>query len=329
MEKFKVIIGLLPLFFREPHLWTGLEEKGVELLDLRGQADVDRRDFIRHLKTVPAIVLGNLTQADQRFFSLAPELKFPIKMGVGVDNIDLAAATRQGVLVFNSPGANTDAVADYAFGLILALARRITQADRITRTGQWKKIMGRGIWGKTLGVIGLGAIGRAVARRGRGFEMSVLACDPFWPENFARDYGVRQVGLDELLRLSDVVTIHCPLTLDTDGLIGARELEMMKPSSFLINTARGQLIDERALARALSDGVISGAALDAFQDEPLRDSPLLELDNIILSPHTAWFTREAIDAMNEMVFDQILQLHEGRLPEKLVNQEALAGFSWD
>ena len=322
-REFRVIIGVLPLFFNEPGHWARLRNEGIELIDLRGRASPDQAEFVRQLKTASCVLIGNTTPVDERFFTLAPKLRYLIKMGVGVDNIDLATATRCRIPVFNSPGTNTEAVADYAFGLILALARRIVQADQTVRAREWRKNIGIEIWGKTLGIIGLGAIGRGLAQRAGGFNMTVLAHDPYWPKEFALRHGIEPVDLDELLRRSDVVSIHSPLTPETRDLIGQEQLETMKPGALLINTARGGLIDEAALYDALKEGRIAGAALDAYDREPPHDSPLLELDNILHSPHTAWATQDALRKMNESVAGQISRLYRGELPEQLVNPPAL------
>jgi D-3-phosphoglycerate dehydrogenase len=244
-------------------------------------------------------------------------------LGVGLDTVDIDAATRHGAIVFNTPGANNQAVADHTFALILSLARKILYCDRSLRKKRWEqtKIMGVEIWQKTIGIIGLGAIGRCVALRAKGFQMKVVAHDPYWPEEFADQQGIEQMPLDELLKVADIVSIHVPLTPENKGLINARAFKLMKSTAFLINAARGAIVDESDLYQALRNGEIGGAGLDVFEKEPPTDSPLLELDNVVLSPHTAAFTHEAIDNMCMGVVDQLIDYYQGGRPEHIVNPE--------
>jgi glyoxylate reductase len=213
------------------------------------------------------------------------------QMAVGVDNIDIAAATERGIPVGNTPGILTETTADLAFALLMAAARRIGEAERYVRTGRWKTwgptlLMGQDVCGATLGIIGFGRIGQAVCRRARGFNMSVLFYDPFVDPVAARDLGATSCSLQELLGRADFVTVHTPLTEDTYHLIDEREFQLMKPTSVLINTARGPIVDTQALYSALKDGGIGYAALDVTDPEPIPpDDPLLTLDNCLLVPH--------------------------------------------
>jgi HAD superfamily phosphoserine phosphatase-like hydrolase len=243
------------------------------------------------------------------------------RAGIGVDNIDVAAATRQGVAVVNSPNGNVRAAAEHTIALLFALCRNIPQADRLLREGVWGKnrFMGCEITGKTLGVIGLGKVGTQVARRARALDMDVIAYDPFVQQG----PDVPLVSLDDLLRRADFVTLHVPLTSLTTGLIGARELEMMKDAAFLINCARGRVVDEEALHDACRTGRIAGAALDVFENEPLGNSPLLELPNVIVTPHLGGTTHEAMRASAIEVATQVRALLMGEYPAHIVNPEVL------
>jgi D-3-phosphoglycerate dehydrogenase len=254
---------------------------------------------------------------------MAPHTKAIAKQGAGLDTVDIAAVTRRGIPVFHTPGANNQAVADHTFAIILCLARRILYCDRSLREKRWEhtKIMGLEIWNKTLGLLGLGAIGRCVALRAKGFQMKVLAHDPFWPEKFANEHGIERVSVETLLKTSDVVSLHAPLTPENRGLINARTLKWMKPTALLINAARGGLINEADLYQALKSNVIAGAGIDVFENEPPRDSPLLELDNVVLTPHTAAFTYEGMNNMSVSIVEQIIDFCSGKMPTFTVNPE--------
>jgi D-3-phosphoglycerate dehydrogenase len=225
--------------------------------------------------------------------------------------------------VFHTPGANNQAVADHTFALMLAVARRICFCHQSLLENRWEhtKIMGIEIWRKTLGLIGLGAIGRCVAQRAQGFRMRVLAYDPYWPEDFAREHGIERMDVDGVLKAADLISIHSPLTPETRGMIDRRAFGLMKPTAILINAARGGIIDEAALCEALSSRRIAGAGIDCFENEPPTDSPLLRLDNVVLTPHTAAFTHDAMKNMNVGIVDQIVAFARGERPAHLVNPE--------
>jgi phosphoglycerate dehydrogenase-like enzyme len=232
----------------------------------------------------------------------AGPLRVVVKYGTGIDNIDVRAAKGLGVRVSSTPGANARSVAELAAALLLALARHVATHDRRVRAGSWKRTTGVELAGKRLGIVGYGAIGREVAAIARnGLAMDVVAHDPF-----VREADVPLLPLDEVLRTSDAVSLHVPLTDETRGLIGARELEAMRPNALLINTARGGLLDEAALAEALRSGQLAGAALDGYEEEPLGDSPLRELDNVVLSPHAGAATREAALRTAARAVDELL-----------------------
>lgn len=251
----------------------------------------------------------------------ASSLKIISRWGVGYDSIDLPAATRLGILVAYTPGFLNDAVADYTFALLFAVARRVHEGHQFIRQGDWKLCWGHDISGKTLGIVGCGRIGQAVARRARGFEMRVISYDVSGNPDAAQA-GVAFVTLEELLEQSDFVTLHAALTPDNRGLIGAKELRRMKPSAYLINAARGGLVDEPALLQALQEGWIAGAALDTFNVEPLpRDHPFRSAPNVLLTPHQASFARETGERVSAMATQAILDALTGVRPTYVINQE--------
>jgi D-3-phosphoglycerate dehydrogenase len=202
-----------------------------------------------------------------------------------------------GIFVINTPDVNTQAVADLTFGLILSVSRKIPQSHQSTKEGRWERFIGREVYGKRLGIIGLGRIGKAVAKRAKGFEMEIIAYDVQRDESFAETLGIKFFSLDDLLREADFITVHCELNPQTKGLIGPRELGLMKDTAYLINTARGELVDERALYEALKEGKIAGAGLDVYEQEPPFESPLLSLENVVTTGHIAAYTDETIKEM--------------------------------
>ena len=230
----------------------------------------------------------------------APKLKAIAKYGVGVDNIDLDAAKARDIKVSRTVGANAEAVADYAMALLLAVARKTVLIDQHCRQGDWKKITTRDVTGGTIGILGLGAIGRNVAQRAQGFGMKVLAHDPFWDEAYAKAHGITRAAPDEIFAECDVISLHLPLTPETENFIGAAELAKMKPDAILINTARGGLIDENALLDALEAGRLCGAGIDAFSSEPPKDARWFTLDNVVLGSHCAASTAGASRNMGRM-----------------------------
>jgi phosphoglycerate dehydrogenase-like enzyme len=244
---------------------------------------------------------------DRHVFSAAPRLRAIARVGVGTDSIDLTAATEAGVVVMTTPGANRETTADHALALILAALRRVVEHDASVRRGEWRRGGDATPWelnGTTVGLVGYGEIGRAVARRLRGFDVALLVCDPV-----AR--GVATVGLPELLRRSDVVSLHVPLTDATSGLLGAPELGLMRASAVLVNTSRGGLVDEAALADALAHGRLRGAALDVFADEPDVPRALAERPNVILTPHTGGLSDRSIASMTERATSHVLAALDG------------------
>ncbi len=267
---------------------------------------------------------------DADFFRAAPSIRAVSQLAVGYDNIDVAAANEHGVLVCNTPGVLTDATADLAFALMLAHARRLLAGDRALRSGAWGEwspvfMLSNDLHAKTLGIIGLGAIGRAVAERAKGFKMPLLYWSRSRKPEAEAELGIQWRELDDLLRESDYVSINIALSEESRGLIGEREFDLMKPSGVIVNTARGPIIDQEALYRALVEKRIGGAALDVFEHEPLpTDHPLLALDNVVVSPHVGSATFETRARMTDLAVDNLLAFFRGEMPPAAVNPEVLA-----
>jgi D-3-phosphoglycerate dehydrogenase len=256
-----------------------------------------------------ALAVRSATKVTKEILDAATKLRVIGRAGTGVDNIDLAAASRRGVVVMNAPGGNSVSVAEHTFALLLALARQIAEASASTRGGKWEKkrfSAGRELMGKTLGVVGTGNIGGLVVQRARAFGMKVLGYDPFLSADAAAKLGVELVSLDDIWRRSDAITLHVPLTEQTKNMVGAPQLALTKPGALVVNCARGGLVDENALAEALRSGKLGGAALDVFEEEPLPPGhPFYRLDNVLLSPHcadqVAGWREEAMDVFLENV----------------------------
>ena len=266
---------------------------------------------------------------DEEILGAARRLKIVANRAVGMDNIDIPAATRSGVLVCNTPGVLHESCADFTLGLMLSLARNITYGDRRIREGEWKVFdqtpyLGADVNGADLGIVGMGLIGAAVARRARAFDMSVIYTSRTRKPELEQGLGVQwRRSLDAVLQEADFVSLHVPLTPETEHLIGERELGLMKPSAFLINTTRGRAVDSRALYSALASGAIAGAALDVTDPEPIpRDAPLLSLDNALFTPHIASASRQTVRRMGRMASDNIIAALHGEPMPSCVNPEA-------
>jgi D-3-phosphoglycerate dehydrogenase len=305
-----------------------ISERGLALLRETGWSIVvpTAAELARELADAAGLVVRSATRVTAELLEKAAALRVVGRAGVGVDNIDVEAATRRGVLVMNTPGGNAVSVAEHALALLLALARSVPQLAAATRAGRWEKSGAQGVEvrGKTLGLIGLGRVGGEVARRARALEMRVVACDPFLSENAARDAGAELVSLDDLLGRADFISLHTALSPATEKMINAAALGKMKRGARLINTARGELVDEAALAEALRSGHLAGAALDVFAVEPPRDSPLLAMPNVIATPHVAGSTEEAQEEVGTLIAQQVRDyLAEGTL-RNAVNLPALS-----
>ena len=271
----------------------------------------------------PHCLLAGAEPIPREVLAASSALRMVQKHGVGVDNIDLVAATSRGILVANAPSTNSDAVADLAVGLMLALLRRICEANASTHAGSWERYVGHDLGKSVVGVVGTGQIGAAVARRVHAFGARLLGYDIVRDERLESACGMCYVSLDRLLSEADIVTLHAPLLPATLRMIGTSELELMKPSAFLINCARGEIVDEVALCAALRSGKLAGAAFDVFATEPPQDSPLLELDGVIATPHIAAYTYEAMEAMDRLCAQTVIDvLRHGALPPNVLNPEA-------
>jgi D-3-phosphoglycerate dehydrogenase len=254
-----------------------------------------------------------------RVLEAAPRLKIVARTGVGYDAVDVEAATRLGIVVTNAPASNAVSVAEHTMGLMWAVLRRAVPLHNALAAGRWERAPGFELAGKTLGIVGLGNIGQRVAVRARAFDMTVIATDPVRYEDFAERHGIRYVPLDELLRTADIVSLHAPLDATTRHMINRRTLEMLKPTAYLINCARGGLVDEEALVEALRSRRIAGAGLDVFEHEPRPHPGLAALDNVVLSPHLAGVTQEAIARMAAAGVRAVLTYLRGERPEAIVN----------
>lgn len=263
----------------------------------------------------------------ERVLAAGKELKIVANNAVGFNNIDLAAATRLKIAVTNTPDVLTDTTADLTFGLILAVARRIVEADRYVRAGKWvgwtpELMLGYDVHGRTLGIIGLGRIGSAVAKRAQGFAMQVIYTDiQRLPPAIEEYHNLRFLPLRDLLQEADFVTIHVPLTPETKHLIGARELRLMKKNAFLINASRGPVVDEQALVEALEAGIIAGAGLDVFEEEPKVNPRLLSMENVVLLPHIGSATKATREKMSLVAVNNILAVLRGEIPPYILNPE--------
>lgn len=321
----RVLITVAQLHDREAPYLRRLEDAGLEVVRQIGrQGKLTEDELIAALPGAFA-TLASSEPYTARVFERAADLRVVSRWGVGYDAIDVPAATRRGVAVCTAVGANHEAVADYAIALMCALRRGVLANHRLITAGQWRTEFRPGLWKATVGIVGLGRIGRAVARRCRGFEMRILASEPLPDLAFVREHGIELVSLEELLRQSDLVTLHCPATPETRHLMNRDRLALMKPTAHLVNTARGPIVDEAALHAALTGGRLAGAGLDVFEREPLAASPLFGLDNVILSPHVAGIDLASETAMADRAIDAILAVWRGEFPPKecLLNPEAL------
>jgi D-3-phosphoglycerate dehydrogenase len=288
--------------------------------------DQIKNGLAAELADADALVVRSAVQADAALLAAAPKLRVIGRAGVGVDNIDTAAATHRGIVVMNTPGANAVAVAELTLGLMVSLARAIPRANATMHAGKWEKksLQGSELRGKTLGIVGLGRIGLEVARRAASFGMTLIGYDPFVAPVIARENNVTLVPIDEIFKSSDYLTLHVGLTTQTEGLINATSLAIMKKGIRIINCARGELIVEQALADAIKSGHIGGAALDVFHKEPLKDSPFFGLDNVILSPHIAGATDEAQEAIGIQLAMQVRDYLKLGVVQNAVNLPSLS-----
>lgn len=314
-----------------------LPERGLKTIKERFDAEVwpeyappPKKTIIEKAKDVDALATLLSDKIDAEVFDAAPKLKMIAQLAVGFDNVDLQEATKRGIYVSNTPEVLTDTTADFAWTLLMALARRVVEADKYVRMGKWKvgwhpaMLQGRDVYGATMGIVGAGRIGYAVAKRATGFSMKILFYDVIPRPEMEKDFGAKKVDLDELLKQSDFVSVHVPLMKETHHLINAEKLRLMKKTAYLINNSRGPVVDEKALYEALNEGRIAGAGLDVFEQEPTSlANPLLKLDNVVVAPHISSASYETRSKMAEMVADNLIAFFEGKKPPNLINPDVL------
>ena len=306
-----------------------INEKGIdELKDIAEvivQTDITPAELINTIADFDAIVVRSRTKVTQEVIEASRKLKIIARAGVGVDNVDVEAATEKGIMVVNAPESTSITVAEHTMGIILSLARKISIADKSVKDGKWEKskFMGSELSGKTLGVIGMGRIGSQVASRCKAFNMEVLVNDPYITEEVASRLGAEIVDRDTLFKNADVITIHVPLTSETRHSIAEKEFAIMKENAIIINCARGGIIDEEDLYQALSHGKIGGAGLDVFEKEPPEDNPLLSLENLVATPHIGASTREAQRDAAIIVAREIIKVLSGKSPKNVINMPVL------
>ena len=316
----KVLITPRTFGKTDPQPIALLHEAGCELVFNPFDRPLVQDEIIPLIKEVDGIIVG-LDQIDKEVIGHSRRLRAISKYGTGINNIDLRSATERGILVTNTPGVNSSAVAELTIGLMLDVARHISESDRKIRGGEWGRFLGFEVKGKVLGIIGTGQIGKRLASKIRGFEISIIANDIEPDYAWAEDMGVSYVTFSELVREADIISLHLPLNEDTYHLIGEDELSQFKPTAILINTSRGEMVDEKALYAALKERRLLGAGLDVYEKEPLKDSPLTTLDNVVLTSHIGAHTEEAVMNMGRTAVLNLLKALDGEIPEYLVNYE--------
>ena len=308
-----------------------IPEAGLRLLEtfdvtVLSEGPPERGELLEAVRGAAGILPTVTEKIDAEVMDAAGEgLRIIANMAVGYDNVDVEAATERGVVVTNTPEVLNETTADTAFMLLLAAARRLGEAERLLRSGGWdawgpKQLTGPDVWGKTLGVVGFGRIGQALARRAKGFDMDLAYHDQYRDEDAEGELGARFLEFEELLRTSDFVSIHTPLTPETTHLIGAEELDNMKPEAVLVNTSRGPVVDEAALADALAEGRIFAAGLDVYENEPEVNPKLLELENVVLAPHIGSASIETRDKMAALAAENLAAVLRGEQPKTPVNE---------
>ena len=314
-----------------------LPETGLRVIKERFDTEVwpeyappPKSVIIEKASKVDALTTLLSDKIDAEVFEAAPNLKIVAQLAVGFDNIDVKEATKRGVYVTNTPGVLTETTADFAWALLMAAARRVVEADKYVRTGKWRvgwhpmMFQGRDVYGATLGIVGLGRIGSSIAKRAKGFDMRVLYHDVVRRQDLEKDLGIEYTEIDALLQEADFVTLNVPLLKETQHLMDEKRLKLMKKTAILINNARGPVVDEKALYKALKEGWIAGAGLDVFEQEPMSTgNPLLALDNVVVAPHISSSSFETRSKMAEMVAENLITFFEGKAPPNLVNKEVV------
>jgi len=299
-----------------------IERMRSEGLEVNVKTGISENELVSVIPEYNALVVRSGTKVTKRVIEAAKNLKIIGRAGVGVDNIDIQAATEHGIVVVNAPGGNSVSTAEHTLALIFSVVRKIPQAHKSVREGKWerKKFIGRELRGKTIGVIGLGKVGFEVAKRAKALEMNVLAYDPYISEERAKEIGAKLANLEEVLKNADIVTIHVPKTKETENLISYESISIMKDGAYLINCARGGIVDEGALYKALKEGKLAGAALDVYKKEPPDASnPLFSLESVVTTPHLGASTKEAQISVGMIIADEIINMAKGLPVRNAVN----------
>ena len=313
---YKILVATRSFGSTSSKPWDVLNEAGCEIVKADMSQKMTEERLIELLHGVDGAIIG-VVPMSAHVMEHALSLKAVSMHGVGVDHIDLTAATQRGIVIAHCLGANEQSVADLTIGLMISIAREIPSVDKAVRGGGWGAHAGSELWKKTLGLVGFGRIGHGVAKRALGFDMQVLAYDPYVQAE-SIEHGVSLVSLDEVLRRADFVSLHASLNDETRHMIGKAQLQVMKPSAYLINTSRGGLVDEKALYAVLVENQIAGVAQDVYDMEPPKDSPLLQLENVVLTPHIGAHTRESIERMGVMAAENVLRTLQGGQPHHRV-----------
>ena len=312
-----------------------IPEEGLNLLRKYCEVEVSpydrmltKEELLEKVQGKNAVITQLTDKVDKEFFEAAKDVKIVANYAVGFDNIDLEEATIRGVYITNTPDVLTNATAELAWALLFATARRVVESDKFMRSGKFQGwapmlFLGKGVTGKTLGIIGAGRIGQAFAKMAKGFDMKILYTARSPKKEFEEETGAQYVDLDTLLKESDFVSIHVPLAPETRHLIGEKELKLMKKSAILINTGRGPVVDEKSLVKALKNKDIYAAGLDVYEREPMFEEELAQLDNVVMLPHIGSATEEARRDMSILVAQNIIDVIEGRVPRTLVNKDVL------
>jgi phosphoglycerate dehydrogenase-like enzyme len=327
MPRIMVLTRKFSEFSREP--FEVMKQTGLEVVekDYDRVSPSEEDELCRAIQGADAIIVTAMFPATRKIIMSADRLKMIAIRSAGFEGTDLAAATEKGILVTHNPGENASSVADMAIGLMLATAKQIARKDREMRKGLYNRGGGDDLFGKTVGIIGLGNIGKRVAMRLQGFEVKIMANDLVEYPEFQEKLKIPYFSKEEVLKMADFLTLHVPLDDSTREMIGEDRLRLMKPTSFLINTARGEIVEEQALYKALTLGWIAGAGLDVFKEEPPRFRPLIEMDNVVCTPHSAGLSRQASYAMAMATVEKVITFFEGRVPPDILNPEVLERLS--
>jgi phosphoglycerate dehydrogenase-like enzyme len=307
------------------------KEHGYEVDVVDRSLDLWKPDVLAEAMRGYQAVIAGSEPWSERVLRMLPHLRVIARSGVGFDAVDTKVCDELGIVVATTPGVNHHAVAEHTIAMLMAIARGFPWNDMWVRKGKWERVAGPRVMGRTLGLVGLGRIGRATAERAAGLGMKLMAFEPYADENFIGKWGIELVSLDELFSQADYVSLHCPATEETKHLVNAERLKLMKPDAVLINTARGSLVDEQALIAALEQKQIRAAGLDVFDEEPLPvESPLIQMENVLLSGHVAGLDYESHDGTYAMSARTIIDLHDGKWPEECIqNLKGVEGWSWN